>query len=462
MIKVVELFAGVGGFRLGLEGLDGKSSSSNYTKKLKKNYKIVFSNQYEPSTPNRQHANWVYEKNWGDKNHCPNDINDIAGQDLNEEIVNNNIPNHDLLVGGFPCQDYSVAGINTKGIKGKKGVLWWNIHKIIEVKKPDYVLLENVDRLLKSPTNMRGRDFAIMLRTLVDLGYIVEWKVINAGKYGMPQRRKRVFIMCYNINSKVKISNSNKWIENDGVLAKSFPAIKKGIAKKFKLNLSAKNITSEFNHGKFLNCGIIDQKNNVTTFDFDEKIENLDKKQYSSFHTLGDVVNQSNDIQIPNNFIVTNTKLLKKPITKIQGENSILSYLKNNQDGNAELFTELDKWKYLKGKKKEERKSSMGVFYYSEGPMSLSDSLEKPSRTIITSEGGPGPSRFKHLIEITKDKKYRRLLPSELELLNMFPVNHTSHPLVSDSKRAFFMGNALVVGVIEKIGLELAEKISNR
>ena len=459
MIKVVELFAGVGGFRLGLEGLNGNSSSSNYTKKLKQNYKIVFSNQYEPSTPKRQHANWVYENIWGKKNHYPKDINEIAGQDLAEETINNNIPNHDLLVGGFPCQDYSVAGINTKGIQGKKGVLWWNIHKIIEVKKPDYILLENVDRLLKSPTNMRGRDFAIMLRTLVDLGYTVEWKVINAGKYGMPQRRKRVFIMCYKINSKVKISNAQNWIENDGVLAKSFPGVKKGIEKKFKLSLSAKVITNEFQHGKFLNCGIINHNNNVITFDYDEKIENLNKKKYSSFHTLGDVVNESKDIHIPNNFIVTNTKLLKKTIIKIQGENSTLSYLKNNEDGNAELYTELDKWKYLKGKKKEERTSSRGVFYYSEGPMSLSDSLNKPSRTIITSEGGPGPSRFKHLIEITKDKKYRRLLPSELELLNMFPLNHTSHPLISDSKRAFFMGNALVVGVIEKIGLELAKKI---
>lgn len=103
----------------------------------------------------------------------------IAGIDINNSLVRKHIPQHDLLCGGFPCQDYSVAGVNTDGIKGKKGVLWWNIYKVISARLPKYVLLENVDRLLKSPTNMRGRDFAIMLKTLTSLGYVVEWKEIT-------------------------------------------------------------------------------------------------------------------------------------------------------------------------------------------------------------------------------------------------------------------------------------------
>ena len=459
MIKVVELFAGVGGFRLGLEGLNGKSSSSNYSKNLTSPFQIIFSTQSEPLTPNRQHASWVYEKVWGKENHHTIDINEIAGQDFNFETVNNNIPDHDLLVGGFPCQDYSVAGVNTQGIKGMKGVLWWNIHKILESKRPKYIFLENVDRLLKSPTNMRGRDFAIMLRTLVDLGYTIEWKVINAGDYGMPQRRRRVFIMGYHNKSKIKILDYKKWITNNGILANSFPSTPKGLEKNFKLNTSAKNITNSFHEGKFLNCGIICEEGNVLTFDYDVKINESNKKSYSYFQTLGDVVKTSNKIKIPKEFIVDNKKRLKNLTVKKQGENAKLSYLKTNPNGEVELYTELDKWKYLKGKKKEERKSKKGVFYYNEGPMSLTDSLDSPARTIITSEGGPGPSRFKHLIEIIKDKKYRRLLPHELELLNMFPANHTKHPLISDTKRAFFMGNALVVGVIEKIGKELAKHI---
>jgi DNA (cytosine-5)-methyltransferase 1 len=91
--------------------------------------------------------------------------------------------------------------------------------------------------------------------------------------------------------------------------------------------------------------------------------------------------------------------------------------------------------------------------------MIFPDPLDKPSRTIITGEGGKSASRFKHVIKTSKG--YRRLSPVELERLNMFPDNHTKFEGITDTKRAFFMGNALVVGVIEKIGLTLSEKINN-
>lgn len=145
-IKVVELFAGVGGFRLGLEGWKGKSASSNYQTKLNSSYKVVWSNQWEPSTQT-QHASMVYENRFGKEAHSNQDI---ATVEVSE------IPDHDMLVGGFPCQDYSVATTlkNSKGLIGKKGVLWWSIHKILSEKehKPKYLFLENVDRLLISPS----------------------------------------------------------------------------------------------------------------------------------------------------------------------------------------------------------------------------------------------------------------------------------------------------------------------
>src|SRR5699024_5905062 len=105
----------------------------------------------------------------------------------------------DLIVGGFPCQDYSVARSlsGEKGIQGKKGVLFWEIARAIENTHPKYVLLENVDRLLKSPSSQRGRDFAVMLATFQHFDYSVEWRVINAADYGFPQRRRRVFIFAY-------------------------------------------------------------------------------------------------------------------------------------------------------------------------------------------------------------------------------------------------------------------------
>ena len=220
-IKVAELFAGVGGFRLGLEGWKGKSASSNYKKVLDSNYEIVWSNQWEPSTK-VQHAATVYKNKFGKSDHSNEDISSV-------EV--SQIPDHDLLVGGFPCQDYSVATTlkNSKGLIGKKGVLWWSIHKILseKVNKSKYLFLENVDRLLISPSGQRGRDFAIILKSLNDLGYAVEWRVINASEFGMPQRRRRIFILAYlqgtNIYENINEASAKEWILEEGTLAQAFP-----------------------------------------------------------------------------------------------------------------------------------------------------------------------------------------------------------------------------------------------
>ena len=125
-IKVVELFAGVGGFRLGLEGFNNKSASTNYKEDFESPYEVVWSNQWERPTK-VQHASMVYESRWKNSIHSNNDISSVEVSE---------IPDHDLLVGGFPCQDYSVATTlhNSKGLKGKKGVLWWSIHQILEKK----------------------------------------------------------------------------------------------------------------------------------------------------------------------------------------------------------------------------------------------------------------------------------------------------------------------------------------
>ena len=206
-IKVAELFAGVGGFRLGLQ---------------KSDFDIVWSNQWEPLTKT-QHASMVYEARFGKQNHSNIDINIVPIS---------NIPDHDMLCGGFPCQDYSVATTlnNSKGLKGKKGVLWWSIYRILEKKgkkKPKYLFLENVDRLLKSPASQRGRDFAVMLQSLNELGYAVEWRVINAADYGMPQKRRRVFFLGYHRSSqlykKVDIAEKLDWVMEEGTIANAFP-----------------------------------------------------------------------------------------------------------------------------------------------------------------------------------------------------------------------------------------------
>jgi DNA (cytosine-5)-methyltransferase 1 len=417
-LKVVELFAGVGGFRLGFEGWKGKSASSGYTKKLIQNFETVWSNQWEPGVK-VQHASDVYEEMFGSESHSNEDIGVVPPK---------SIPKHDLLVGGFPCQDYSVAKQlgKSKGIEGKKGVLWWSIRNILEAKKPKYVLLENVDRLIKSPANQRGRDFAIILASLADLNYMVEWRVINAADYGMPQRRRRVFIFAYHKSSPIykKYTNPNQWIAKDGVIAKAFPVQR---AKKsqpelfpnleigsFNINGDLVEITESFNKGRagkgaFENSGVM-----------------IDRQVWT--------VKTEPDYEGPQ----TNLK-------------DIL--VSHNEVGEEfYLGTDLEKWEYLKGAKREERKKSNGeIFYYAEGPMSFPDRLDRPARTIITSEGGITPSRFKHVIK--RYGKYRRLTPKELERANMFPDDHTAS--AKDTKRSFFMGNALVVGVIEGLGKAL-------
>jgi len=420
-IKVAELFAGVGGFRLGLEGWNNKSALSNYKEEFESPFEVVWSNQWEPSTK-IQHASMVYESRFGKENHSNQDI---ASVEVSE------IPDHDLLVGGFPCQDYSVATTlkNSKGLIGKKGVLWWSIHKILSEKenKPKYIFLENVDRLLISPSGQRGRDFAIILKSLNDLGYAVEWRVINAAEYGMPQRRKRIFILAYlqntSIYNKIKETSLNDWISTEGTLASAFPIQSDNILfpNEFKLNEDIVEISENFNKngkkGMFENTGIM-INGGVTTIKTKPSYED-------KFTILKDIIQNG---EVTDEFYI------------------------NEED--------LDKWFYLKGAKKEMRKNAQGFEYnYSEGGMIFPDPLDKPSRTIITGEGGKSPSRFKHVIKTKRG--YRRLSPVELERLNMFPDNHTEYNGITDTKRAFFMGNALVVGIIEKIGKELYKKINN-
>lgn len=420
-IKVVELFAGVGGFRLGLEGWNGKSASSGYKKGLKSSYEVVWSNQWEPSTKT-QHASLVYENRFGKNGHSNEDI---------EQVDLTKIPDHDLLVGGFPCQDYSVATTlkNSKGLIGKKGVLWWSIHKIISEKKnkPKYLFLENVDRLLISPSGQRGRDFAIILQSLNELGYAVEWRVVNAADFGMPQRRRRVFILAYlqgtNLYESIKEITPIEWLLEEGTLAEAFPVTSENslFPAQFELKGDIVSISENFN------------KNGTTGL----------------FENTGLMING----------LVTTLKTQPN----YDGNFTILKDLIQNGEVTQEFYidkNDFDKWIYLKGPKKEMRKNAQGFeYHYSEGGMIFPDPLDKPSRTIITGEGGKSPSRFKHVIQTPKG--YRRLSPVELERLNMFPDDHTKLEGISDTKRAFFMGNALVIGVIEKIGIALNQKITN-
>lgn len=407
-IKVIELFAWVGWFKLWLE------SASDL-------FNVVWSNQWEPGSKG-QEASEVYVARFGAENHSNVDIAKVPASD---------VPEYDMLVGWFPCQDYSVARTlkQSAWLEGKKGVLWWEIHRLLSERKdkPPYLLLENVDRLLKSPAKQRWRDFAIMLASLSDLWYAVEWRVINAAEYGMPQRRRRVFFLGYHKSTQLykdmeSQKNKQDWIMNKGVLANAFPVSSEiSIISDFNLEWDLAEITSDFNKWW---------------------------KKTSPFENSWAMINREVlSLKIKPNY--------KWPFT------ALWDLLIPDNEVPKEFFIKddnIDKWKYLKWWKSEKRvnKTTWIEYKYSEWWMIFPDALDKPSRTIITWEWWASASRFKHVVT-TKDGRLRRLTPIELERLNMFPDNHTEW--ATDIKRAFFMWNALVVWVIRKIGESLSSRI---
>ncbi len=411
--RVVELFAGVGGFRIGLNNV----SLNPQDKTIEKgDFDFVWTNQWEPSTK-IQHAFDCYVKRFGKSDSHVND--DIS------KINKKEIPDHTLLVGGFPCQDYSVARSlsKEKGIQGKKGVLWWEIRDILEAKNPPFVLLENVDRLLKSPSKQRGRDFGIMLRSMSDLGYGVEWRVINAAEYGHPQKRRRVFIFGFHKStSYYKNLKSLKIIsilQADGLFAKQFPI---------------KEILLPIN------------EINISKTKFEDLVQMSDSFKFQFSNT---------GIMFNNHIYTTQTlPILSKPKTLSQ------IILKDKISEDFFIGKKVEKYQYLKGSKSIPRTNkATGIQYnYSEGKMTFPDDLSLPGRTMLTSEGSV--NRSTHVIEDHLTGKLRLITPIEAERLNEFPDNWTDTGMTK-SKRYFMMGNALVTGVVKKIGKELSSIIEN-
>ena len=386
---VCELFAGVGGFRLGLE----KSATD---------WNTVWANQWEPGKK-VQHAYDCYCSHFGNNtNHVNIDIS---------EVDKSSIPNHNLLVGGFPCQDYSVARTGAKGINGVKGVLWWQIREILEVKSPKFVLLENVDRLLKSPSSQRGRDFGVMLACFNDLGYSVEWRIINAAEYGFAQRRRRIFIFAYKNTTQyyaqLKNVSNKEIIDSNGFFAKTFPIEE---------------------------CEAVESKK----FAYEDIYDVSDNFKYD-FYNAG--VMREGEIATV------------KTIPKYEEPIILAQIIESNPDEKYYLGEKLDKWETLKGSKKIQRLSKDGHAYtFSEGAIAFPDPIDKPARTMLTSESSV--NRSTHVIQDIKTNRYRLLTPLEAERIQGFEDNWTNTGM-PEKFRYFCMGNALVVGVVKRMGKTL-------
>lgn len=422
-IKVLELFAGVGGFRVGLEHSNNKL------------FETKWANQWEPSRKS-QDAFEVYDYHFSDSENININIEEISDETFERMDA-------DLIVGGFPCQDYSVARSkkHEMGIEGKKGVLFWQIIRAVNHIQPKYLILENVDRLLKSPSKQRGRDFAIMLAAFNSLGYSVEWRVINAAEYGRSQRRRRVFFFVYRNDTpfakkmdksfedknrtEINENTYDDYIYHEGLFARQFPIKKE----------SYKNRQASYE----LTGDIVEISDNFTG-----TVWNTGIMRHGRYYTI-DTEPLGNEKPITLGKIV-------QPATEVSEK----YYLTDKN--------KVEKFQYLRGPKKIERRTSEGhVYTFAEGGMSPYDDLSLPGRTMLTSEGSV--NRSTHLLNI--DGRYRLLTPIEAERLQDFPDDWTKYKKLStgeivevtDRMRMFFMGNALVTEIVKRIGDELQRLI---
>ena len=397
-----ELFAGVGGFRLGLD-------------RLNSGWKTTWFSQWEPGAKT-QWAHDCYVQHYGDSADMNGEYH--TGEDISE-MNKNAIPDHTLLVGGFPCQDYSVAHTlaSSKGIEGKKGVLWWQIRDTLIAKKAPFCILENVDRLLKSPAKQRGRDFGIILACLAELGYSAEWRVVNAAQYGAAQRRRRIFIFAYRNDTVYGQAMANNdaqcVIETAGMMCKAFPILEMGKITSTAIDTTdIVKVSDEFKFA-FENAGYM-HDGMVYTAKITEREEQL--------VLLGDILQRNVDDK---------------------------HYIPGDK---------MAKWTYLKGAKKIPRTSADGHEYtFSEGPIAFPDPWDRPGRTMLTSEATL--NRSTHVVSDPGTGRLRLLTPVETERLQGFDDEWTNTGM-PDRMRYFCMGNALVVPMITRMGKVLDEIIA--
>ena len=475
--RVVELFAGVGGFRLGLErdlvGFD-PASGWRWKEPNQPDWEVVWSNQWEPSTKSQPGFD-RYASTFGDRGMHVNDdiaqvLNDLGVPRYDGHTVapwsqiggrDDAVPeDFDLLVGGFPCQDYSVAKplSQAQGLGGGKGILWWEIARILQQYRPPHVLLENVDRLLKSPSAQRGRDFAVMLACFAQLGYAVEWRVINAEDYGYPQRRRRVFVYATRQTEQLAglgaaadtlTVDPQRWtnlvanlgarqVQETGVLAASLECRVADVPRDAIVSLGAtasevdphdiSKRWAQYTVSPWRNAGVMVGGVAWTA----DVASTYDGKRW----TLGETL-------LPLDEVVEHFPQFLIP----EAELGMPSTLDHDRD--VELGV-LGTWRYLKGAKKVPR----GPYHYTEGAVAFPEPLDRAARTVLTGEGGRSPSRFK--LVVRQEGVYRRLTPVELERLDMFPDGWTEG--MSDGRRAFMVGNALVVGIVDRVGREIAAR----
>lgn len=413
-LRVCELFAGVGGFRLGLRAAG---------------HDIIWWNQWEPSTKRRQHAHECYARRFHD---IVGPLNPLHNTNIND-VASNDIPDHDLLVGGFPCQDFSVAAPlrHSRGLRGNRGALWWDIYRILRAKRPPYLLLENVDRLLTSPKNVRGRDFSVLLAGLTRLRYAAEWRTINAADYSHPQSRRRVFIFGAQLHTAAgrrmeSAAGRVDYLTRRGFFASEFKVVQE----------PAVPSNSEPPQGSV----------GQNPFSL------LRRRKFMRYRNAGVVVRGS----VWTRQVEARTESPQPRLRSVLSRTVPEEYYVPRGD--------IKRWKIAKGAKSIWKTSRHGHRYlYQEGNIGFPDEVTEPARTLLTGEGGLTPSRAKHVIRDPwhdgAQPRYRVLTPEECERLMGFPTGHTED--LPKRWRYFTMGNAVIVPIVHRIGERITEFIQS-
>ena len=263
-----------------------------------------------------------------------------------------------------------------------------------------------------------------MLASLADLGYMVEWRVVNAADYGFPQKRRRVYIVGRLATGKADrpTSNAVELLVRDGVLARALPVEESAVALGPDLTLdgSLPDLSEAFGRG-------------LAALPVRERRRDDRPRRV--------------DPATPARGTGPRPRCATCSTRPTRSRPSTSSPRARSRSGSTSR---------ARRPSRATHKASGTEYFYQEGPIPFPDEIDGPARTILTGEGGTSPSRFKHLIGV-EDGRYRRLTPRELERLDGFPDDWTDTGM-PDGRRAFMVGNALIVGIIERIGAVLRDE----
>jgi DNA (cytosine-5)-methyltransferase 1 len=384
-MKAVSLFAGVGGFDLALErnGVEVVASVE-----IDKNARKILTRHFP-------------------KSQILEDVKDVTGEQLFRFGFNSD----GIIVGGFPCQDLSVAG-KRKGLAGERSGLFWEIHRLLDETKAKYFILENVPGLLSSNG---GKDLGIVLGSLAELGYGIAYRVLDAQFFGVPQRRRRVFIVgC---------------LGDDG----RTPAEILAICESSKWNIKESE----------------PQRQNTSTDVTDSVTAGFGQSSFAGYSEGLTTLTATSNKRPEENIVISKLSTLRSAGGDVGGgsENLIVSFAKSRRAQNSEDFETWIEGAVAPTLNRFENNGDTRATVIVFDPH-RADGVRIQNETMNTLTGYMGTGK-NNMPMVGSEFTVRRITPIECERLQGFPDNWTEGQ--TDGHRYKQMGNAVAVPVVEWI-----------